>query len=252
MKAGMDKSHHLSTFASVNKEKMPPTISGVKRMRVNNEPVFVHEDGKTEEYIPKKLKTARDAYSVSLHMIFKHIADFHLCVVEIISEKTGLTQDEILNTILDDPRYKNMFVHPVLSTFGYVHTPDVAKVVPEAEEVKADAEPPAQDKIVEAMEPAPTKKSTKKVVVKKLEATSEKPTKKTTKKIEKDEDEWVRDAELCYEEHVATAEAVKAEQEKKIAEAVKLAEATAAMAATSLEEPAKKKSIVRRKPKTST
>jgi hypothetical protein len=193
---------------------MPPTITGVKRMRVNNEPVFVHEDGKIEEYIPQKLETARDAYSVSLHMLFKHIADFHMCTIEIIAEKTGMKEEDILNTILEDPRYKDMFVHPVLNSFGYVHKKDVAKVVPEVSDVKADAEPPTEDKIVEATEVAAPKKTTKKVVVKKLEA-------------------------------------VKAEQEKKIAEAVKLAEATAAMATTTLEEaPKKKKTLVRPKAKT--
>lgn len=242
-------------------------------MRVNNEPVFVHQDGKTEEYIPKKLETARDAYSVSLHMLFKHVADFHLCIIEIISEKTGLSHDEILNTVLEDPRYKDMFVHPVLNSFGYVGTHDVAKIVPEVTEVKKHAvdlmiqtekktEDTTEEKVVKTK--TVTKKiATKKTVVKKTETSVAEPVKASEKPTRcrlceravgvgdhrecffegnenglwENEEEWVRDCEVWYEECVAKEEAKK------------LAETTAALAAATLEETPKKKTIVRRKTK---
>jgi hypothetical protein len=57
-------------------------------------------------------KDARDAYAESLKMILQHIADFHLTVVDIISEKYNIPADEIMNTVTSDSRYANMLVDP--------------------------------------------------------------------------------------------------------------------------------------------
>ena len=45
---------------------------------------------------------ARDAYTESLKMILQHVADFHVMVVEIISEKYKIPVDEIMNTVTAD------------------------------------------------------------------------------------------------------------------------------------------------------
>ena len=55
---------------------------------------------------------ARDAYTESLKMILQHVADFHMTVVDIISEKYNIPVDEIMNTITSDSRYTNMVVDP--------------------------------------------------------------------------------------------------------------------------------------------
>lgn len=55
---------------------------------------------------------ARDAYAESLKMILQHVADFHMTVVDIISEKYNIPVDEIMNTITSDSRYTNMVVDP--------------------------------------------------------------------------------------------------------------------------------------------
>jgi hypothetical protein len=55
---------------------------------------------------------ARDAYTESLKMILQHVADFHITVVDIISEKYKIPVDEIMNTITSDSRYSNMLVDP--------------------------------------------------------------------------------------------------------------------------------------------
>jgi hypothetical protein len=57
-------------------------------------------------------KDARDAYAESLKMILQHVADFHLTVVNIISEKYNIPADEIMNTVTSDSRYANMLVDP--------------------------------------------------------------------------------------------------------------------------------------------
>jgi hypothetical protein len=55
---------------------------------------------------------ARDAYAESLKMILQHVADFHMTVVDIISEKYNIPVDEIMNTVTSDSRYTNMLVDP--------------------------------------------------------------------------------------------------------------------------------------------
>ena len=55
---------------------------------------------------------ARDAYAESLKMILQHVADFHMTVVDIISEKYKIPVDEIMNTVTSDSRYTNMVVDP--------------------------------------------------------------------------------------------------------------------------------------------
>lgn len=54
----------------------------------------------------------RDAYAESLKMILQHVADFHMTVVDIISEKYNIPVDEIMNTVTADSRYTNMPVDP--------------------------------------------------------------------------------------------------------------------------------------------
>jgi hypothetical protein len=57
-------------------------------------------------------KDARDAYADSLKMILQHVSDFHITVVDIISEKYKIPVDEIMNTVTSDSRYANMLVDP--------------------------------------------------------------------------------------------------------------------------------------------
>ena len=70
---------------------------------------------KTTLSIPVHVKVksdARDAYAESLKMILQHVADFHMTVVDIISEKYNIPADEIMNTVTSDSRYTNMLVDP--------------------------------------------------------------------------------------------------------------------------------------------
>jgi hypothetical protein len=55
-------------------------------------------------------------------VLFKHIADFHLCVVKTFSKKYGIPEDEIIQTIQESPEFKNMEIDPALHT---VHTDPV-------------------------------------------------------------------------------------------------------------------------------
>ena len=52
------------------------------------------------------------AYTESLKMILQHVAEFHLTVVDIISEKYNIPVDEMMSTVTSDPRYTSMAVDP--------------------------------------------------------------------------------------------------------------------------------------------
>ena len=56
--------------------------------------------------------SAAAAYTESLKMILCHVADFHITVVDIISEKYNIPVDEIMKTVTSDSRYTKMIVDP--------------------------------------------------------------------------------------------------------------------------------------------
>ena len=84
------------------------------------------KDGTAIPYVPLTTTTNRDAYATSLHLLFKHVADFHLCVVRTFSVKYGIPGDDILKTIQESDEFKNMQVDPVLcmdmgiNSFGHL------------------------------------------------------------------------------------------------------------------------------------
>ena len=103
------------------------------------EPAYILENGTPVPYLPVEVKTARDAYAATLHVLFKHVADFHLCIVRTFSTKYGIPEDEILQTIQESEEFKNMKVDPVLdtdkfNTLGYLPS--------QAEPVKESPPPP--------------------------------------------------------------------------------------------------------------
>jgi hypothetical protein len=107
---------------------MPPRT--IKSVTIMNEPVFVTKEGIQEPYIPREILTHRDAYSASLHLLFKHVADFHLLMVEVIAEKYNLDADEIIQTVQNDQRMKDIILNPTLESLTYFAKEDLAKVVP--------------------------------------------------------------------------------------------------------------------------
>ena len=56
--------------------------------------------------------SAAAAYTESLRMILRHVADFHITVVDIISEKYNIPVDEIMKTVTSDSKFTNMVVDP--------------------------------------------------------------------------------------------------------------------------------------------
>ena len=113
------------------------------------EPAYISENGTPIPYVPIEVKTARDAYAASLHVLFKHVADFHICIVRAFSTKYGIPEDEILQTIQESEEFKNMKVDPVLDTdqldtLGYLKSTPT----PVPEPTKEALPPPVKKSVV--------------------------------------------------------------------------------------------------------
>lgn len=78
-----------------------------------------------------EIKDGRSAYALSLKMIFQHVADFHMTVVDIISDKYNIPVDDIMNVVTSDSRYKNMVVdkdlHRLSTVVGAVNESEKKK-----------------------------------------------------------------------------------------------------------------------------
>ncbi len=132
-----------------------PSKSSIKSLTVVNEPVFVSKDGSVQEYIPKENVGYREAYAASLHLVFKHVADFHLAMLEIVAEKYGHDIDEMVSVIQSDSRYTDMCVHPVIAGINIIKQSDVPAPVAEAPQ-PVQAPPPVPVEV--PVEAAPKKK----------------------------------------------------------------------------------------------
>lgn len=86
---------------------------------VKNEPIFLQQNGEAVRYVPLDIVTSRDAYAASLHILFQHIATFHLQVIELLAEKYNLDVEEIIGSIQTDPRFQELTNNPVIQSMGY-------------------------------------------------------------------------------------------------------------------------------------
>ena len=129
-------------------------------MKFINEPVIEFDEaGNCVPFIPVSITNGRQAYAASLNIIFKHIAEFHIVVLNIIAEKHGLNVNDILEEVHKDDRYIRM--SRVIDNLGAfpVDTPANVDVVVPVLDVPVAAKklvirkrkPKAEDEIVEAM-----------------------------------------------------------------------------------------------------
>ena len=93
------------------------------------------------------------AYALSLQMIFRHVADFHMTVIDVISEKYNIPVDDIINEVTSDSRYKNMVVDKDLHRLS-----TVIGVMNESEKKKDEQEP----------QPPPQPPKPKPIIIKKV------------------------------------------------------------------------------------
>ena len=126
------------------------------------EPVYIEKDGQIKPYIPIEIKNGRDAYAASLHMLFNHFAQFHISVVDIISDKYHIPVEEIMNTIKTDDRYTNMSVCPNIHELSKASSSSSVDVPVETVET------------IETVETVETVIDSKKKVIQKIKINSDK------------------------------------------------------------------------------
>lgn len=113
--------------------KMESKRNIIQTATICEEPVFVTQDGSSQPYIKKEITNAHKAYSACLHLVFQHTADVYATMIEIISEKYGHSSEEMMHAVMEDDRFKNMMVNPVLKGLDYFKKEDLEKAVPPQE-----------------------------------------------------------------------------------------------------------------------
>jgi len=104
-----------------------------------------------------EIQDGRSAYALSLQMIFQHVADFHMTVVDVISEKYNIPVDDIMNAVTSDSRYKNMVVDKDLHRLSTVVDVDVGVYpVNESAQKKEEQEQQEQEMQLPKSSPKPT------------------------------------------------------------------------------------------------
>lgn len=89
--------------------KTPPKK---KAVTLEKEPAIL-ADGSV--MTPLKVKSNSDALTASLLMLFKHVADVHVTLVEIVSEKFNLNQEDVINAIREDLRWEKALQEPLVT-----------------------------------------------------------------------------------------------------------------------------------------
>ena len=78
---------------------------------------------------PMPVKNSNDALRASLLMLFKHVADVHVTVVEIVAEKFNLNVEDIHQAIQEDPRWTDLLVNPLITDLTAAATEHAVKPV---------------------------------------------------------------------------------------------------------------------------
>ena len=78
-----------------------------KQIKIVSDEEIILADGSTMEPLP--VKTSSDVLRASLLMLFKHVADIHISVVEIVADKFKIPIEDLHTAITDDPRCRSSF-----------------------------------------------------------------------------------------------------------------------------------------------
>lgn len=119
-----------TSLSTSKKQSEAVKMNTIKTATLSNvEPVCVDGEGTQHSYVPRTIRTARDAYAASLHIIFSHVADFHAVVITIIAEKYGIPEEEIFETVRADPRFGSLVADPVVQSMSYFDEDDLSNAM---------------------------------------------------------------------------------------------------------------------------
>lgn len=105
-----------STFTKIAMAEGASIRPEKKEIQLQKEEVQL-ADGSTMK--PLQVRNADDGLKATLLILFKHVADMHISVMEIISEKFGLDIDEMHLAIKDHPKWIAMFDNPMVSDLTF-------------------------------------------------------------------------------------------------------------------------------------
>ena len=125
----------------------------IKSGKYDKEPYYISSDGEKMPYLPRDIISHRDAYSAVLHLSLKHMADFQILMMEIICEKYDLNADEVMKTIQEDIRMKDMDTHPLIHSMGYFSKEELEAKLPAKEEAVETVEAVEAVAVEETVEP---------------------------------------------------------------------------------------------------
>ena len=114
--------------------KSATPIQPIPNVVVKGDPVVMTATGESYETPP--VKDGKDAMRAVVHMMLKHTADMLITMVDIIADEYKLDREDMMKTVLDHPKYKDMYVNPVIYDLGYLPSRTVA-----AEAANASADP---------------------------------------------------------------------------------------------------------------
>ena len=117
-------------------------MSSFKKAKVDSSKRYLRTG---EEYTPVEIKNPSLAMNACLHLFMSHSVDFFAIMLDIIADKYGLSKDEMVETVIQDPRIKNMSVNPIIHSLGYFEQEDLEKIFAKMN-VKAEEEPPPPPK----------------------------------------------------------------------------------------------------------
>lgn len=102
----------LTAVAALSKQALTQPMKK-KAIKIISDEEIILADGSTME--PLAVKTSSDVLRASLLMLFKHVADIHVSVVEIVADKFKIPIEDLHKAITDDPRWQQMFVNPLIT-----------------------------------------------------------------------------------------------------------------------------------------
>ncbi len=94
------------------------------------------------------------AFKASLSLIFAHIADIHMVMLNTLSNHYGHSVEEMLEVVRHDPDWENIYLHPTLKRMVYFEP--VPEPVPAPVPVRIKrAKPVKAEEPIKAEEPVP-------------------------------------------------------------------------------------------------
>lgn len=76
-------------------------------------------------YNPEHIKKHNTiAFKAAMEVLFAHTADVFSCIVDIIADKYELNADDIMETVVNHPKYTSLTVHPVINSLSYFTADD--------------------------------------------------------------------------------------------------------------------------------